>query len=304
MKRKIIITIIALFAIVLFLEAQYHVFHRANRYWHNNGTFSTDGRIQSIGTSNGLRLAYAGNRYIDMVANDDGELEFEVDITRAGENYSTMQFWTGWSNVDENRKGVINIFASRDTICSSPGGSPDMGMQIAVRNRVVNSSSYHLRGLESIASNKEGGATCGDVIAAYFSAESLSGCTSTAIKTVQINYDQSGNVNTDHCGLYVLCNSQSNVGTNRGIYITTASWNQTREYAMFIDTNAGSWTNGVSFNGTITNAFDFENTDGTNAAGFNASYATTGAGAVDGYIKVDVGGNTLYIYLWPGVPST
>lgn len=312
MKKKLVFGLIFLLLAFGFLEAQYHFFLRANRYWSNAGVFSTDGMIQTIGTGNKIRLAYSGGRYIDMVANDDGELEFDVEITRAGENFSTMQFWTDWANVDENRKGVINIFASRDNVLTAQagdglpgsGGSPDMGMQIAIRNRAANPTNYHLRGIEAIASNKESGSTLGDVVASYFSAESIGGATATRIMAQWLTYDQSGGTNTSHTGLYVLCNSQSNVGTNYGIQVTTAAWNQTREYAMFIDTNGGSWTNALSFNGTLTNAFDFEDTNGTNAAGFNASYATTGAGAVDGYIKVDVGGNTLYVYLWPTIPAT
>ncbi|MCK5127935.1 MAG: hypothetical protein KAR42_16880 [candidate division Zixibacteria bacterium] len=311
MKKKLIFGLIFLLLAFGALEAQYHFFLKANRYWSNTGVFSTDGPVRSIGTDNALRLGYTPSRYIEMVCNDDGELEFDVEITRAGENFSTMQFWTEWANADECRKGVINIFASRDTVISSPGGSPDMGMQIYVRNNATNlpvtvgeTTSYHnLRGLESIASNKDSGARTADVVAGYFSAESRSGTTSTRIIGMHVLYDQSGGTNTSNMGIFVQCNSQSDVGTSYGINLNATNYNQVREYGYFLDSLNGSWTNGMSFNGTVTNAFDFENTNGTNAAGFNASYSTTGAGAVDGYIKVDVGGNTLYIYLWPTIPT-
>jgi len=120
-----------------------------------------------------------------------------------------------------------------------------------------------------------------------------------------LTYDQSGTVNTDHMGLYVLDNSQSNTGTNYGIVVTTTAYAQTREYAMFIDTNGGSWTNALSFNGTLSFAFDFESTDGTNSAGYNASFSTPGSWTEpDGYIRVDIGGNTQYIYTWTVLPTT
>lgn len=313
MKKKLVFGLIFLLVAFGALEAQYHFFLKANRYWSNTGIFSTDGRVQSIGENNGLRLGYTPSRYIDMACNDDGELEFEVEITRAGEGFSTMQFWTGWANVDENRKGVINIFASRDNVLTAQagdglpgsGGSPDMGMQIYVRNNEAQPDNYHLRGIESIASNKDSGAEMGEIIAAYFSAESRSGTESVAIKTVQVNYDQSGNVNTSHTGLYVLCNSQSNVGTNYGIQITTAAWNQTREYGLFIDSNGGSWTNAISFNGTITSALDFEGTDGTSAAYYEAGMTENGSTAadLDGWIRVTIDGNVLYIYCYADEPT-
>ncbi len=313
MKKKLIFGLIFLLLAFGFLEAQYHFFLRANRYWSNTGIFSTDGQIRSIGTSNGLRLGYTPSRYVDMACNDDGELEFDVEITRAGENFSTMQFWTDWANVDENRKGVINIFASRDNVLTAQagdglpgsGGSPDMGMQIAIRNRAANPTNYHLRGIESKASNKEAGSILGDVVASYFSAESLSGTQSTRIMAQWLTYDQSGGVNTSHTGLYVLCNSQSNVGTNYGVQITTTAWNQVREYALFIDSNGGSWTNAISFNGTITSALDFEGTDGTSAAYYEAAMTEDGSTAadLDGWIRVTIDGNVLYILCYANIPT-
>jgi len=303
-KWKIATFIFAVLTIAIFLQAQYHVFHRSNRYWSNAGVFSTDGMIQSWGTDNALRLSYSGAYYTEMVANDEGEFEISKTVSRDGETESSLQFWTDWEGADEARKGVINIFASRDNVLTSPGGSPDMGMQIYVRNNAANASTYHLRGLESIAANKDSGATIGEIIAAYFSTESRSGTESAHLRTIQVNYDQSGNVNTSHTGVYVFCNSQSNVGTNYGIQVTTSAYNQTREYAIFIDSNAGSWTNGLSFNGTLTNAFDFESTDGTNAAGYNAGYTGPAAWVIpDGYIKVDIGGNVQYIYTWTTLPT-
>ncbi len=313
MKKKLIFGLIFLLLAFGFLEAQYHFFLKANRYWSNTGIFSTDGQVRSIGTSNGLRLGYTPSRYIDMACNDDGELEFEVEITRAGENFSTMQFWTEWANVDENRKGVINIFASRDNVLTAQagdglpgsGGSPDMGVQIYVRNNEAQPTNYHIRGIESIASNKDSGAVLGDVVAGYYSAESRSGTSSTRIIGLHVIYDQSGGTNTSNTGIFLQCNSQSDVGTSYGIQINTTNYNQVREYALFIDSNGGSWTNAISFNGTITSALDFEGTDGTSAAYYEAGMTDNGATAndLDGWIRVTIDGNVLYILCYANLPT-
>lgn len=188
-----------------------------------------------------------------------------------------------------------------------------MGMQIYVRNDALNvpvgvgNAMHNLRAFEAIAANgpKSNAARTDQLIAGYFSTENRSGCTSTNMRTIQANYDQSGNANTDHTGVYVLCNSQSNIGTNYGVQITTAAWNQVREYALFIDSNGGSWTNAISFNGTITSALDFEGTDGTSAAYYEAGMTDTGAtGAdLDGWIRVTIDGNVLYIYCYADIPT-
>ena len=294
---------VVLFVAFGFLEAQYHFLLRTNRYWSNEGVFSTDDMIQTIGTSNKIRLAYSNSRYTDIVANSEGEIEIEKILDNSSENESVLVFDVTWQNVDEARQGVINIYAERDTAITSWGGSPDMVIKVTHRNTADNGVGIgHMRGMEIVASNRS---TTGNVGSAYFSAESRSGTSSSRIKTLQLIYDQSGSVNTDHMALLIQCNSQSDVGTNYGINLTTTNYAQTREFAMFIDSNAGSWTNGISFNGTMTNVFDFEGTAGTSGAGYNASFSTPGSFAVpDGYIKVDIGGNTQYIYTYTQIPTT
>ena len=301
--KKLAILLVVLLVGFGFLEAQYHFLLRANRYWNNDGVLSTDGRIQTIGTSNTLRIAYSNSLYTDIVANDEGELEIEKIVDNSSENESVLVFDITWQNVDEARQGVINMYAERDTAITSWGGSPDMVIKVTQRNTADNGVGVgHMRGMEIVASNRS---TTGNVKAAYFSAESRSGTSSSSIATMHLIYDQSGTVNTDHMALYIQDNSQSNTGINYGINLTTTNYNQTREFAMFIDSNAGSWTNGISFNGTMTNVFDFEGTAGTSGAGYNASFTTPGSFAVpDGYIKVDIGGNTQYIYTYTQIPTT
>lgn len=275
----------------------------ASRYWDNNGVLKTDSRIETWGTNNTIRLAYNDNLYTDIVANDEGELEIEKIVDNSSENESVLVFDITWQNVDEARQGVINIYAERDTAITSWGGSPDMVLKMAQRNTAASGVGVgHMRVVEGVASNRS---TTGDVVVGYFSAESRSGSSSSNIISQWLIYDQSGNVNTNHMGLYIQDNSQSAVGTNYGINLTSTNYNITREFGYFLDSNAGSWTNGMSFNGTVTNVFDFEGTAGTSGAGYNASFATPSAFAVpDGYIKVDIGGNTQYIYTYTTLPTT
>lgn len=303
MKKKIAFGLLFLLLVFGALEAQYHFFLRSNRYWSNAGVFSTDGRIQSTGANNALRLAYSGSYYTEMVANDEGEFEITKVISRAGENESSLVFDCTLSGPDESRQGQLYMYVERDTAITSWGGSPDMAIKVSMRNTAESGVGVgHMRGMEIVSSNR---GTTGDVVCGYFSAESRSGMESSSIKPLWLIYDQSGNVNTDHMGLFIQCNSQSSVGTNYGINLTTTNYNQVREYAIFIDSNAGSWTNAISFNGTITSAFDFQGTDGTSAAYYEAGMTDTGATAadLDGWIRVTIDGNTLYLYCYADIPT-
>jgi len=76
MKKKLIFGFIFLLLAFGFLEAQYHFFLRANRYWSNAGIFCTDNKIQSIGTSNTIRSSYTSARYAEFVCASDGTADF------------------------------------------------------------------------------------------------------------------------------------------------------------------------------------------------------------------------------------
>jgi len=308
MKKKIFIGLVALIMVIGVvalaspqITGKWQSWNASN-YWDNDGNHRVSGKMESWGSSNGIRLSYNDNLYTDIVANDEGEIEIEKILDNSSENESVLVFDVTWQNVDEARQGAINLYAERDTAITSWGGSPDMAIKVTQRNTADNGVGVgHMRGMEIVASNRS---TTGNVKAAYFSAESRSGTSSSSIATLHLLYDQSGTVNTDHMALFIQDNSQSNTGTNYGINLTTTNYAQTREFAMFIDSNAGSWTNGISFNGTMTNVFDFQGTDGTSGAGYNAGFTGPAAFAVpDGYIVVDIGGNTQYIYTWTTLPT-
>ena len=71
----------------------------------------------------------------------------------------------------------------------------------------------------------------------------------------------------------------------------------TREYCIHINSGASiGWTNGLTLDGNVTNAFDFADSDGTNGATIG-TYSSADANP-SGHIKVDAGGNTRYIYIY------
>ena len=76
MKKKLVFGLIFLLLAFGFLEAQYHFFLRANRYWSNTGIFSTDHRIVSVGANNTLRAAYSPGSYFEIVCASDGTSDF------------------------------------------------------------------------------------------------------------------------------------------------------------------------------------------------------------------------------------
>jgi len=303
MKKKIFLGILGVALVFVYLKAQYYVIHRTNVFWHNDGTLSTDNRIQSIGENNSLRIGYTNGLYTEMTCNSDGEWIIEK-VLDVGENERVIRFDVSYESADELRQGAIYFYGERpDTApCTSWGGSPDMAMKVHLRNYSASGlASLSQRVAEFICSNR---GTLQDIWAVYASAESRSGNTSNGIYAGQFNYDQSGNVNTEHAGIWVHDNSQSDVGTNYGVKLWTANYNQTREYGFWIGSQNGSWVNAISFNDAITYAFDFENTDGTNGAGYNASFTGPAGYAIpDGYITVDIGGNIQYIYTWTTKPT-
>ena len=79
MKRsKWAIGFIVLLLAFSVLSAQYHFFLRIDRYWDNDGIFSTDNRIQSAGTSNTLRAKYSDSGYADLSADSSGNLVIDA----------------------------------------------------------------------------------------------------------------------------------------------------------------------------------------------------------------------------------
>lgn len=231
MKRKIITCIIALFAIVLFLEAQYHIFHRANRYWHNNGTFSTDNRIQTFGTNNALRVAYNNSVYREFTVDSDGELDLDGPMYL---NYAP----TGTSGFN-----LIEV-------------------DYDVEGIVTNSA----RGIYSHVTNRSDTAITGELTGGEFKVRSQDSNT-TSVKGIHVSIDAKANTITTGRGIEISIDDGDEVSP--GVYehgeITTAqglrvahnsSGAHTTIQGIIVE-GPGTWTDGIALAGTFTDGIDF-----------------------------------------------
>ncbi|MCK4760512.1 MAG: hypothetical protein KAT69_10715 [Candidatus Aminicenantes bacterium] len=109
MKKKLIFGFIFLLLAFGFLEAQYHFFLRSNRFWSNAGVFSTDGRIQSIGSNNTLRAAYSPSVYADLICDSGGNLEYSAPIDFSNMTASST-LWTLFNGIVSSDTAVKGIY--------------------------------------------------------------------------------------------------------------------------------------------------------------------------------------------------
>ena len=313
--KKVAIGLVVLLVAFGFLEAQYHFLLRANRYWDNDGILSSDNRIQTIGSNNAIRIAYSAGVYQDITCDANGVLNFDFTDMSSGDSSKVIDIDATPTNLTGGvRQGAVNITMNRtsDYTMTAADGNSDEGLKVTVQNRSASSDYWRGRAAQFLTEIRD---TSPEVAGAYFmeglyvAVKNRSGTAMnaagymTALKA-ETNHNGSGACEV----IGVNVNDITQASTQSALYgikITTGNYAITRTHAYYISSTAGSWTNGISFNDTITNAFDFEDTDGTNAAGYNASFATPNAYAVpDGYIKVDIGGNTQYIYTWTTLPTT
>jgi hypothetical protein len=138
-------------------------------------------------------------------------------------------------------------------------------------------------GIYCTAENSTGADIGGDLIAGEFHSKG-NGVTDGNVFAMKL-YDESQSSTGTHAALYIDCTNDSAFARTSGIWINTPA--------------TSAWTNGITFDGNVTNALDFAETDGTNGATRDTGYATTGN--LDGKIRVDVGGNTLYIPLYDSI---
>jgi len=315
MKRtKWAIGFVVLLVAFSVLSAQYHFFLRANRYWDNDGVFSSDNIIQTFGASNAIRIAYSGGVYQDISCDANGVLNFDFTNMSSGDSSKVIDIDATPTNlVGGIRQGAVNITMDRtsDYTMTASDGNSDEGLKVTVQNRSASGDYWRGRAAQFLTEIRD---TSPEVAGAYFmeglyvAVKNRSGTTMndagymTALKA-ETNHNATGTCEVIGVNVHDITQS-STASALYGIKVTTGAYAITRTHGLYISSGAGSWTNGISFNDTITNAFDFENTDGTNAAGYNASFTTPAAYAVpDGYIKVDIGGNTQYIYTYTALPT-
>lgn len=202
------------------------------------------------------------------------------------------------------RQGVIALDLTRSSSYPQSGtdGNSDILAKFTVTNRSASATFNRVRVMEVTGDLRDAGAASQFIEAAQFCGKTRSGTTVVDVTVARFLIDHGATGSGNIVGVQVQDVSQSATGTMYGILLNTSNYNITREYGIFIDSNAGSWTNAISFNGAITNVFDFENTDGTNGATIG-TYSSGKDANPSGDIKVDVGNTTKYIYLYATQPT-
>jgi len=162
------------------------------------------------------------------------------------------------------------------------------------------------------AIDKTGSAT---LSAGIFDTEVTAGATvKQEVTCLEIRPRIRANIEGSSCGIRINIHCSSTNYVNYGLDIRSMSAQQTAAIRILAtptsdalpcglhiegqSSSTSTVTNAISLAGIVTNVLDFASTDGTNGAarGTWSSCGTTTQ--PDGYIKVDVGGNTMYAYLW------
>ncbi len=231
---------------------------------------------------------------------DPGGFQYTHDI--ALENDRGMYLIITPTNTTKGaRQGALAISEVRTTALTATDGNPDCAIKIQVSNKSASPDLWRGRGID-ISVRNYGTYTGHTASGIYCTAENSTGA-DLGGDLIAGEFHSKGNGVTDGnvfaCKLYD--ESQSSTGTHAALYIDCTNDSAfTRGYCIWINSGASSgWTNGITFDGNITNALDFAEEDGTNGATRNTGYTTTGN--LDGKIRVDVNGNTLYIPLYDGI---
>lgn len=267
-------------------------------------TLTISGTVDSCGQARSTIFTGAGTVAYTATSELVHPINIEMDMTQ---NTTLISLDGAATDLTHGvRQGALQIYVTRSSGYAMTGtdGNPDCAMKVVAYQRSASGTNGRTRALDITADIRDAGSSGQFVEGMQMTAKSRSGTTVVDMTTARFIIDNGATASGNIVGVQVQDVSQSATGTMYGILLNTSNYNIVREFGIFIDSNAGSWTNAISFNGTITNVFDFESTDGTNGAGYNAGYTNPAGYAVpDGYIKVDIGGNTQYIYTWTTVPS-
>ncbi|MBD3293797.1 MAG: hypothetical protein GF393_12810, partial [Armatimonadia bacterium] len=226
---------------------------------------------------------------------------FEVNVDAFTENEKALYVAVAPTDATHGtRQGAVQIAVTRATVMTSSDGNPDCGLKIAVKNQTASESYCRQRGLDISVKVDNSGSGSHSVYGGLITAEAESG---TDLGGELIGLDVHCKNNGTATGgtvtaLKVYDESQSSTGTNYAVYVDCTNNSAfTREYCVFLTSGASSgWTNGITFDGNFTNAFDFSDSDGTNGA--KVVQATMDGYIADALIRVDIAGTAYYIPLF------
>ena len=226
-----------------------------------------------------------------------------VNESSYGTNANILDIYVApTSATTASRQGAISLSMERATVMTASDGNFDTALKISAKNATASESYCRTRGIDVSVKIDNSGNGSHSVHGAYITAEGETG-TDLAGELIglQVNSKQNGDATgANVIALKVYDESQSGTGTNYALSIDCTNNSPfAREYCIHINSGASSsWTNGITFDGNITNVFDWADTDGTNGA--TAGTALTPANC-DGKVQVDLGGTTLWIALYDAI---
>lgn len=196
-----------------------------------------------------------------------------------------------------SRQGALAIYMTRTTTMTTSDGNPDCGLKIQVKNQTASESYARSRGIDVNVKADNSGNGNYSVNGAYITAESESGTNiGGEVTGIEVHAKNNGDATGGTVRVMrVYDESQSSTGTNYAISIDCTNNSAfTREYCVHINSGASSgWTNGLTFDGNITNVFDFKDNDGTNGL---STQATALSGLTSAYkVKCDYEDTTFYL---------
>ncbi|MBU1621849.1 MAG: hypothetical protein KJ604_20530 [Gammaproteobacteria bacterium] len=195
------------------------------------------------------------------------------------------------------RQGAVYIYSNRTAsyAWATWDGNPDCGIKAQIYNRSVSAANGAVRGIDILARNRDSG-SCSWLNGGYFCAENSTGSGGVVnVIGLETHAKNNGVASGDVKCLRVYDESQSSTGTSYGIELNcTGDSGFAREYGLYIGAGStASWTNAISFNDTITNVFDFENSDGTNGATLKAGTYSGSGNTIK--IQLDCAGVAYYL---------
>ncbi len=265
-------------------------------------TLTISGTVDSCGQSRSTIFTGSGTAAYTTSSELVGPISIEMDMT---ENTKIIELGGAFTDLTKaSRQGCLNIDASRSSsyAMTTTDGNPDTGLKVTVKQRSASAGYARTRALDITADLRDSGSASQFVEGMQMTAKSRSGTTVVDMTVSRFIIDNGATASGNIVGVQVQDNSQSATGTMYGILLNSSNYNITREFGIFIDSDNGSWTNAISFNGTITNVFDFEDTDGTNGATIG-TYSSNKSANPSGDILVDVGGTAKYLYLYANKPT-
>lgn len=250
---------------------------------------------QQVDIERALRFQYGGNVDVGQFVPQSNYTAFVRTISSGGSQRGLMVVGYPTDTAAGARQSVLGVSMTRETALATWDGNGDIAFRIWNYNEAANGSNGGIRAAEILARNTGASATLNWISGAYVTAENKTGAGTVAGDIVGLEVHAK---NDAVCSGNVKCvriydESQSSTGTSYALEISCTNDSAfTREYCIYINSGASSgWTNGITFDGNITNVFNFVDS------------ATNGATEVTGQtasgnqckIKFTCNSNTYYL---------